>query len=81
MPELNRRLHILIKEDQMEFLKDLSERRKRPIGELVREAVEQTYRPHGSLLGLRALESLRESASLGPADWNEISANLNLLRD
>ncbi len=59
MAEYTRRLQILLSEEQHDFLQQLSERRRTSVGELVRRAVEEVYRPASSLSELQAIDRLR----------------------
>lgn len=52
-------MHILLSESQYEILKDLSTRKKKPIGKLVREALEIAYFPDSKLEPIRALNELK----------------------
>lgn len=56
--EYNRRLQVLLTEDQFAFLNDLARRNRRSVGELVRHAIEHTYRPSVSTGPLRALSTI-----------------------
>lgn len=61
MADLTRRIHILLSDEQYDFLRDLSEREGRPVGDLVRTAFESVYRPSTPIVPLRALEVLNAS--------------------
>src|SRR5688572_22146187 len=64
MADLTRRIHILLSDEQFEFLRDLSEREGRPVGDLVRSAFESVYRPSTPIVPLRALEVLNDAPLL-----------------
>ncbi len=64
MADLTRRIHILLSDEQYEFLRDLSEREGRPVGDLVRTAFESAYRPSTPIVPLRAVEVLNDSPLL-----------------
>ena len=59
MVNYGKRLHILLSESQYEILKDLSSRKKKPIGKLIREALEIVYFPDSKLEPIWALNELK----------------------
>lgn len=60
MADYTRRLHVLLSEEQFDFLNDLAHRHRRSVGELVREAIDHTYRPVTDTAPLLALRTLRD---------------------
>jgi hypothetical protein len=58
--ELNQRFQILLSEDQIRFLKEKSRRSGQSVADLIRLAVEHTYRPREVPAWEQALESLAE---------------------
>ena len=78
MADLTRRVHILLKEDQWEYLKNLSELRQKPVGELMREAVESAYRPRSDARARFALKNLGETAFLEDQNLSELRQNLGI---
>lgn len=63
MPHYNKRLQILLSEDQFHFLKDLSERNNRPVADIIREAVEKVHRPSSNYGIIRFLSDRLEEQS------------------
>lgn len=61
MAELNRRLQLLLSEEQFSFYKQLSEQRGQPVSELIRLAMDEVYRPASNLRPLQALHKIRAS--------------------
>ncbi|MCR9144491.1 MAG: hypothetical protein NXI24_19795 [bacterium] len=58
MADYTRRVQILLTEEQHDFLTGLAESRRRSVGDLVRTAFEEVYRPSASIRELQALERL-----------------------
>lgn len=65
MAKMSRRLQILLSEDHREFLEELSEKERRPIAEIIRSALENTYRPRFSLERKQALARLERTIYFG----------------
>ncbi|MEQ9363978.1 MAG: hypothetical protein RIF32_07040 [Leptospirales bacterium] len=59
MAEYTKRVQILLTDEQHDFLTELAEGRRRSVGDLVRTAFEEVYRPTASLREIRVLEHLR----------------------
>ncbi|MCB1308120.1 MAG: hypothetical protein KDK30_08075 [Leptospiraceae bacterium] len=60
MADYTRRLHVLLSDEQFDFLNDLAQRHRRSVGELVREAIDHTYRPVTDTAPLLAVQTLRD---------------------
>ena len=60
MAEYNKRLQILLTEEQHDFLHSMAASTGQSVGELVRAACEQVYRPHSSVRELQALQFLKD---------------------
>lgn len=58
MADYTKRLQILLSEEQYAFIKETAKSRRISVGELIRNAVEEIYRPRISLRELQALSSL-----------------------
>ncbi len=71
MTELNRRFQILMSEEQMMFLKSLADQRGDSVGELVRKAVDQAYRPSVKAKYIKVLQDL-ESLDVFGEDFPDI---------
>ena len=74
MPNLERRLHILLSEEDHKFLEELSQKKHCSLGELVRQALEQSYLPSSSYKALAALERLEKTPSLflDEKQWSKV---------
>jgi predicted DNA-binding protein len=59
MAELNRRLQLLLSDEQFDFLKNLSDQSGQSVSELIRRAVEETFRPASNVRALGGLRKLR----------------------
>ena len=60
MADYTRRLQVLLTDEQYDFLHQLAADRRQSVGELVRTAFEETYRPSQSIRELQVLQSLGE---------------------
>lgn len=78
--DLNRRLQILLSEEQFAFLKELSSKTKRPVGDLVRMAVEKVYRPSTDIQKIRIIESFRDRAVTEEESMAEIKNKMAELK-
>ena len=61
MAELNRRMQLLLSEEQFDFYKALSEKRGQPVSELIRRAMDETFRPATNVSSLQALRKIRHT--------------------
>lgn len=61
MAEYTKRVQILLTGEQHDFLAELSERRQRSVGDLVRTAFEEVYRPARSIRELQTLRNLQQT--------------------
>lgn len=68
MAEYTRRVQILLTDEQHEFLQELSRTRRRSVGELLRIAFEEVYRPVQSIRELQALHDLGRRSFLSDSD-------------
>lgn len=80
MAELNRRLQLLLSDEQFEFLKQLSEQSGQSVSELIRRAVEETFRPASNVRALGTLRKMRETPYLPEIDSNELMGRIEELR-
>ncbi len=60
MQELNRRLQVLLSEEQFNFIKDIARQRGQSMGDIVRNAVDRVYRPSLPVESRQHLQKLRE---------------------
>ncbi len=60
MAEYTRRVQILLTDEQHEFLTGLADRRRRSVGDLVRSAFEEVYRPAASIREFQSLRVLEQ---------------------
>jgi len=74
MAEYTRRLQLLLKEEQLNTLKEIAGRRNISTAELIRETVEEVYRPRSEIQALNALSSLRKLSFIEEFSWSEILA-------
>ena len=72
MADYTRRLQILLTEEQFQFLKELSHQKRRSVGDLIRDSVDQAYRPSSSLAHLRVIGELRSASFIKGATLEEI---------
>ncbi len=80
MAELTRRLQILLSQEQFDFLKDLSARRDTSVGDLIRYAVDRTYRPSSSLVKLQVLHELRQNRFVESDSLDTLLEDLGRIR-
>lgn len=74
MADYTRRLHVLLSDEQFDFLNDLAHRHRRSVGELVREAIDHTYRPVTDTAPLLAVRTLRDHLRCN-LSYDQIMAN------
>lgn len=72
MAELDRRFQLLLTQEQMEFLKSLSEERGSSVGDLIRIAVDQYYRPSSPAETGRILKELSQTSFLHNPDIDSV---------
>lgn len=66
MADLNQRLQILLTEEQMNFVKNLSRETGKSTGELIRTALDQTFRPEDPFIDrIRLLQRIAKEDFLG----------------
>ena len=68
MENYNKRLHVLVTEEQFLHLKELSRNRRVGVGQLVREAIDQVYRPYSEINLRQQLNQLRDTAFIKRKD-------------
>ncbi|MDH5655475.1 MAG: hypothetical protein OEZ34_06175 [Spirochaetia bacterium] len=64
MAELTRRVQILMTDEEYDFLKSLSDEKRRSVGDLIRSAVAKQYRPSSSVAHLWALDEIKDTVYL-----------------
>lgn len=79
MADLNKRIHILLKNEQLEFLKRISARERKPVGELVREALELVYHPRSDIRSRLSLKRLRKMNIIRENSWAEIKSKFRAI--
>ena len=72
MPHLQRRLQILLSEEQHKLLEEFSRKERCSLGELVRRALEENYLPSSSYKALASLGRLEKNPPLNERQWKRI---------
>ncbi len=80
MADLTRRLQVLLTGEQFDFLKETSRSKKKPVGDLVRQAIERAYRPSSSTALIPVLEELKDIKFIKETSVDEIRARLSEIR-
>ena len=75
MPHLQRRLQILLSEEQHSLLDELSRKEHCSLAELIRRALEQNYLASSSYKALASLKRLEESPLFSEEQWKKIYRN------
>ena len=75
--ELSERLHVLLSAEQAEQLRALSESSGRPVGQLVREALDRTYSGSEPVASRAAIRRVAETVYIKEDTWESVRAGLS----